>query len=248
MAGVFKWSTFNAASKAMRKSAAAEAGTVFEIAQTFELIEAAWAAAMENIYGVSYDPGLQQLRQALGSTAQTQSAKLPAEQQAEHAKELLVWLERVTDHFEAATQAFRGGGTVRPDISASMAALSQLYSNLARMAAMAPKMAEWFPKQGTGSKRSRGGRRGTTQQARVARRASAGDDSNDGSERRSSAVSDGESVGSSGGSSECSSSEDEESLGEDELADSDSNADSDVNCKGSGDSDDGDDECSDYGR
>jgi len=266
MTGVFKWSTFSAASKAMRKSAAAEAGTVFEIAQTFELMETAWAAAMENIYGVSYDPGLQQLRQALGSTAQTQSAKLPAEQQAEHAKELLAWLERVTDHFEAATQAFRGGGTVRPDISASMAALSQLYSNLARMAAMAPMMAEWVPKQGTGSKRSRGGRRGNTQQARVARRAS-GDDSNDGSDRSSRAVSDGESVGSSDGSSECSSnededasndselaavgssdgssegssSEDEEPLGEEELADSDSKADSDVNCESSCDSDDGDD-------
>ena len=145
MAGVFKWSTFNAASKAMRKSAASKAGTVFEIAQTFELMEAAWAATMETIYGVTNDSGLRQLRQCLGSTAQTQSARLPAEQQVEHAKDLLAWLERVTDAFEATVQAFREGSSVRPDPTASLATLSQMYANLAGMSAMAPRMAKWFP-------------------------------------------------------------------------------------------------------
>ena len=145
MAGVFKWSTFSAASKAMRKSAASKVGTVFEIAQTFELMEAAWAATMENIYGVTNDSGLRQLRQCLGSTAQTQSAKLPAEQQVEHAKDLLAWLERVTDHFGATAQAFRGGSGVRPDPTGSVASMAQMYSNLAGMSAMAPKMAKWFP-------------------------------------------------------------------------------------------------------
>ena len=97
----------------------------------------------------------------------------------------------------------------------------------------------------------------------VWQRVASGGDSNDGSDHSSSAVSDSDPVGSSEGSSECSNSEDEgsfdgssegsssedkEALGEDELADSNSNAGSYVNSKGSCNSDDGDDECFDYGQ
>ena len=73
MAGNFKWATFATASKTMRRSAAAKVGSVLEIAQTFELLEAAWAAVLEMVYCVPNDAGIRELRQLLGSTAQTQS-------------------------------------------------------------------------------------------------------------------------------------------------------------------------------
>ena len=147
LAGNFKWATFATASKAMRKSAAAKTGSVLEIAQTFELLEAAWAAVLEMVYCVPNDAGIRELRQLLGSTAQTQSAKLADEQQVRHSKGLVVWMERVMEHFGEATRAFRKGGDVRPTIQASKAAFEQMYTNLASLSAMAPQMAEWFPKQ-----------------------------------------------------------------------------------------------------
>ena len=147
LAGNFKWATFATASKAMRRSAAAKSGSVLEIAQTFELLEAAWAAVLEMVYCVPNDVGIRELRQLLGSTAQTQSAKLADEQQVRHSKGLVVWMERVMEHFGEATRAFRKGGDVRPTIQASRAAFEQMYTNLASLSAMAPQMAEWFPKQ-----------------------------------------------------------------------------------------------------
>ena len=147
LAGNFKWATFAAASKAMRRSAAAKSGSVLEIAQTFELLEAAWAAVLEMVYCVPNDAGIRELRQLLGSTAQTQSAKLADEQQVRHSKGLVLWMERVMEHFSEATRVFRKGGDVKPTIQASKAAFEQMYTNLASLSAMAPQMAEWFPKQ-----------------------------------------------------------------------------------------------------
>ena len=147
LAGNFKWATFAAASKAMRRPAAAKSGSVLEIAQTFELLEAAWAAVLEMVYCVPNDAGIRELRQLLGSTAQTQSAKLADEQQVRHSKGLVVWMERVMEHFSEATRVFRKGGDVKPTIQASKAAFEQMYTNLASLSAMAPQMAEWFPKQ-----------------------------------------------------------------------------------------------------
>ena len=147
MAGNFKWATFATASKTMRRSAAAKVGSVLEIAQTFELLEAAWSAVLEMVYCVPNDAGIRELRQLLGSTAQTQSAKLADDQQVRHAKGLVMWMERLMEHFGEATRAFRKGGDVKPTIRESKAAFEQMYMNLASLSAMAPQMAEWFPKQ-----------------------------------------------------------------------------------------------------
>ena len=64
-----------------------------------------------------------------------------------HSKGLVNWMERVMKHFSEATRVFRKGGDVKPTIQASKAAFEQMYTNLASLSAMAPQMAEWFPKQ-----------------------------------------------------------------------------------------------------
>ena len=158
--GNFKWSTFAAASRSMRNSAAAESGSVLEIGQTFELMEAAWTPVMELVYCVPDHAGLRELRQVLGSTAQTQSAKLAEEQRSKHCEGLVAWMERVTEHFGEATRDFRKGGVSKPTIKASTAAFARMYDNLASLAAMAPQMAEWLPvvKQ-TWQRQHRGGGR-----------------------------------------------------------------------------------------
>ena len=57
LAGEFEWSKFAAASKTMRQRTAKAVGTVGELAQTFEMMEAAWSAAIHLLFGEVNDAG-----------------------------------------------------------------------------------------------------------------------------------------------------------------------------------------------
>ena len=72
LAGEFDWSKFAAASKTMRQRTAKAVGTVGELAQTYEMMEAAWAASIHLLFGAVNDTGLRNLRQQLGSSADGQ--------------------------------------------------------------------------------------------------------------------------------------------------------------------------------
>ena len=64
LAGELDWPKFSAASQTMRLRTAKAVGTVGELAQTCEMMEAAWSASIHLFFGVVNDSGLRDLRYA----------------------------------------------------------------------------------------------------------------------------------------------------------------------------------------
>ena len=148
LAGNFSWPAFSKASKAMLQDAAEPTGTVGEMAQTFVLIEAAWAAVLDGVYGVVKDKGLACLTKQLGATAKLQSKKLLPEQREVHQRKLLRWVSFVLDKYAEDTRAFRGGGLQRPSVAAAMGAFTDVYVHVQGTATMASELLkEWMPAQ-----------------------------------------------------------------------------------------------------
>ena len=122
MAGEFDWSKFAAASKAMRQRTAKAVGTAGELAQTFEMMEAAWSSAIHLLFGEVNDAGLRDLRQQLGSSADRQSENLGTDQRKPYIEKLTMWVGRVTEHYAEAAYNFRRCNNAAPSVSGLMRA------------------------------------------------------------------------------------------------------------------------------
>ena len=146
LSGSFSWAAFSKASREMLQDAAEPVGTVGEMAQTFVLIEAAWAAVLDGVFGVTRDRGLQSMGKLLGATAKLQANKLPQEQRALYQKKLLRWVNLVLDKYSEDTRAFRRGGQQMPCVADAMDAFAKVYDHVAGSATMASEMLkEWMP-------------------------------------------------------------------------------------------------------
>ena len=150
LAGEFEWSKFSAASKTMRQRTAKAVGSVGELAQTYEMMEAAWAASIHLLFGVVNDAGLRDLRQQLGSSADRQAENLAQEQRKPYVEKLTLWVTRVTEHYAEAAYRFRRSDSAVVSVSDSLSALDTMFSRIDSQADTASEMAAtWFkqPKQ-----------------------------------------------------------------------------------------------------
>jgi len=146
LAGEFEWSKFAAASKTMRQRTAKAVGTVGELAQTFEMMEAAWSAAIHLLFGTVNDVGLRDLRQQLGSSADRQAENLGQDQRKPYVDKLTLWVTRVTEHYAEAAYSFRrGSSSAAPSLSGSLRELDIMFSRIDSQADTASEMAAtWF--------------------------------------------------------------------------------------------------------
>ena len=147
LAGEFDWSKFAAASKSMRQRTAKAVGTAGELAQTFEMMEAAWSSTIHLLFGEVNDAGLRDLRQQLGSSADRQAENLGTDQRKPYIEKLTMWVGRVTEHYAEAAYNFRRCNNSAPSVSESMRALDTMFNRIDSQADTASEMAAtWFRK------------------------------------------------------------------------------------------------------
>jgi hypothetical protein len=145
LAGELDWPKFSAASQTMRMRTAKAVGTVGELAQTCEMMEAAWSASIHLLFGVVNDSGLRDLSQQLGSLADRQSASLGVDQRSAYVQKLTLWVARVAEHYTEAAGSFRSRGGDAPTVAGSMSALDTMLSRIDAAAETASEMANtWF--------------------------------------------------------------------------------------------------------